>query len=118
MCGIARVNWSNLCRLHRDVGSDDPAPSLSSLAPPDSASLWSDAGSSASGIAAAAMQGNFDGTGFGYGVACPMKDLALSVAGHSFAIPMSNACVVGPWVRGLLLAFATLWAAMIVVKGD
>lgn len=122
LCGTARSNWALLCKLHKDVGSDDPKPDISAPAPgePNKGDLWGSPGGAGTGngVVDSAMAGNFDMSGFGIGTECPMEDLEISFNGQSASLPLSQGCVVGPWLRGIVIAFALFYAAMIMGKGN
>jgi len=64
-----------------------------------------------------ANAGNYDQTGFGYSVQCPMKDLTVPLGSYSFAVPFSEGCVIGPWLRAIVIAFALYAGAKITAGG-
>ncbi|UGB47229.1 hypothetical protein LQ772_08090 [Frateuria edaphi] len=126
MCGVARQEWTAMCQakkdsaqLHKDLTGDGPPSDFDSLKTKYAQSdVWSDTPPTGDGGAGdAANAGNYDMSGFGYGTTCPLVDLTVD-AGKlgQFVVPFSNACVVGDWVRGLILAMA-LYAAWQITKG-
>lgn len=112
LCGVAKTQWATTCQVHKDLaGTGTPPASSSSSSNP--AALWGDGTSTGNAVADSANQGQYDSTGFGYGADCPLQDLTVSLPFGSFAVPFSEGCVIGQWIRGVVLAFAMLAAAKI-----
>lgn len=122
LCGSARSRWALLCQLHKDVGSDEPKPDLKAPVEGEAnkGDLWGSPGGTGTGngVVDSVMAGNFDMSGFGIGTKCPMEDLQIEFNGQSVALPLSKGCIIGPWLRGIVIAFALFWAAMIMSKGN
>jgi hypothetical protein len=126
MCGVARQQWTAMCQakkdsaqLHKDLTGDGPPSDFDALKTKYAQSdVWSDTPPTGDGGAGdAANAGNYDMSGFGYSGTCPLIDLTVD-AGKlgQFVVPFSNACIVGDWVRGLILAMA-LYSAWLITKG-
>lgn len=115
LCGIARTQWATTCQVHRDIaGTGTPPASSSSVS---ASALWTDGTATGDSAADAANQGNYDTSGFGFAQDCPLQDLTITLAVGSFDVPFSKGCVVGQWIKGVVLAFAMLAAAKITAGG-
>lgn len=118
LCGIARTDWSATCQVHKDMAGDGTGAAAMASAvsanPPSSA--WVASSSSGNTTADNANSGIYDGSGFGYGTQCPMQDLTVPLPGGSFVVPFSKGCVIGPWIAGVIKAFA-LFSALLITMG-
>ena len=129
MCGVARQQWYSMCQAHKDA--DQAHKDLTGDgSPPDfdqlknqygQGDVWTDNpgnGLPADPIATAANNGSYDQSGFGYSRQCPLKDFTVD-AGHAgtFVVKLQNLCMVGDWVRGLIIAMA-LYAAFCITAGS
>lgn len=116
-CGAARTEWATVCQVHKDLAGDSAPTSADDLANGgtyDQTSVWTSAGSSGDAVADSANQGNYDESGLGVGSGkCPMADLSVPLGSQSFTIPLSEGCVIGPWIHGIVIAMALFWAAQI-----
>lgn len=126
MCGIARETWRNRCsakqsadQAHKDLTGNGPPQDFDQLKTKyGQGDVWTDnPGQGDGGVGDAANQGNYDQSGFGYSRQCPLKDITVS-AGRvgTFTIRLADLCVVGDWVRGLVIAMA-LYAAFCITRG-
>ena len=119
LCGASRAQWSTTCQVHKDLAGTSPAPSASTLGSSgayDQGSLWVSSGAGNT-VGDQANAGNYDQSGFGYSVQCPMKDLTVPLGSYSFAVPFSEGCVIGPWLRAIVIAFALYAGAKITAGG-
>lgn len=119
LCGASRTQWATTCQVHTDLAGTSPAPSASTLASSgayDQSSLWTTP-VTGNTVGDQANAGNYDQSGFGYGVQCPMKDLTVPLGSYSFAVPFSEGCVIGPWLRAIVIGFALYAAAKITAGG-
>lgn len=119
LCGASRAQWSTTCQVHKDLAGTSPAPSASTLGSSgayDQGSLWVTP-AAGNTVGDQANAGNYDQTGFGYSVQCPMKDLTVPLGSYSFAVPFSEGCVIGPWLRAIVIAFALYAGAKITAGG-
>lgn len=119
LCGASRAQWSTVCLVHKDLAGTSPAPSGSTLGSSgayDQGSLWVTP-TTGNTVGDQANAGNYDQSGFGYSVQCPMKDLTVPLGSYSFAVPFSEGCVIGPWLRAIVIAFALYAAAKITAGG-
>lgn len=118
-CGAARQQWYAMCsahadsqQLHKDLTGDGSTPSIP--AGPSKSDVWTDGTSTGDSTGDSANQGSYDTTGFGFNTQCPMTDLTVPLwDGKSFTFAMSKGCVVGPWLHGIIIAFALFAAAKI-----
>lgn len=114
LCGIARTQWSTTCQVHKDLVGTTSPPSATA---PTQGDVWGDGTNTGNARGDAANQGNYDTTGFGFARDCPLTDLTVQVMGKSVAIPFSKGCMIGGWVRAILLAFAAFAAVRITAGG-
>lgn len=121
-CGAARTEWATVCQVHTDLAGTSSAPSPASLASGgsyDQSSVWVDNTSTGDAVADAANAGNYDQSGMGFSTTtCPMKDLTVPLGSASFVIPFSEGCVIGPWLRGIVIAMSLFAAAKITAGGN
>jgi hypothetical protein len=127
MCGIARQQWTAMCQakgdaaqLHKDLAGNGPPSDLDALKTKyGQGDVWSDADTSQDGtVGGQANNGVYDQSGFGFGTACPLKDISVSLGSHgTFVIPLQDKCVVGDWLRALVIGFALFGAAVITAGG-
>ncbi|MBT2119860.1 virulence factor TspB C-terminal domain-related protein [Dyella sp. LX-1] len=127
MCGIARETWRNRCsakqsadQAHKDLTGDGPPTDFDQLKGKyGQGDVWSDADTSQDGtVGGQANNGVYDQSGFGFSRACPLHDLAVDMGGlGSFSIRLENLCVVGGWLRALVIGFALFAAACITAGG-
>lgn len=111
MCGIARVQWSTTCQVHSDlVGPTGQAPA-SSATVVTADQVWVTPPTDTS-VGGEANQGNYDETGGGDTVQCPLTDYHMtSVAGVTVAF--SDGCQPLNWLALAGKGFALFAAAMI-----
>lgn len=120
MCGIGRQSWAQQCQLHKDLAGDGNGPQdFDALKTKYSQSdVWSDPDTSQSGtVGGQANAGNYDQSGFGLNRSCPLKDLTVPFGNDSFSIALSAGCVIGPWLRAVIIGFALFSAAVITAGG-
>lgn len=118
-CGAARQQWYAMCtahadsdQLHKDLTGDGSTPSIPQG--PSKSDVWTDGTTTGDGVADNANAGSYDTSGFGFSSQCPMTDLTVPLwDGKSFTFAMSKGCVVGPWLHGIIIAFALFAAAKI-----
>lgn len=118
-CGAARQQWYAMCtahadsdQLHKDLTGDGSTPSIPPG--PSKSDVWTDGTTTGDGVADNANAGSYDTSGFGFSTQCPMTDLTVPLwDGKSFTFAMSKGCVVGPWLHGIIIAFALFAAAKI-----
>jgi len=126
MCGVARETWRNRCsakqsadQAHKDLTGDGPPQDFDSLKTKyGQGDVWTDTpGQGDGGVGDAANQGNYDQSGFGYSRQCPLKDLTVNAGrAGTFVVKLADLCLVGDWVRGLIIAMA-LYAAFCITRG-
>ena len=116
-CGAARTQWATTCQLHKDLTGDGaPADFTAFKTAHTQSEVWSTA-TAGNTVGDQANAGNYNSTGFAYGTTCPLTDLTVSLwQGKVLTIPFTKGCVVGPWIRGMLIAMA-LFSAAIITKG-
>ena len=54
-----------------------------------------------------------DTSGFGFSTSCPFQPVTFSIMGKAATISFQPVCDYGPWMRGLVLAFAAFTCALI-----
>ena len=114
LCGASRSQWATTCQLHTDLAGDGTG--VTKLAADSTKYSLADVTvqpGQGNTVGDAANNGSYDQSGFGFDNQCPMTDLTVPVLSNSFDIPFSKGCIIGPWVRGVLLAFALFAAARI-----
>lgn len=127
MCGIARQEWYAMCSakasadsLDKHIAGDGNGPSTFAT---DSTKygqgdVWSQPDTSQDGtVGGQANKGVYDQSGFGFNTTCPLTDLNVPFFSGSFAIPLSEGCVIGPWLRAIIIGFALFSAAVITAGG-
>lgn len=117
-CGAARTQWATTCQVHTDLVGDGTAQAkFDALKTKYSQSdVWVDDGTGTSdgSVGGEANQGRYDEGGFGYAQSCPLHDLDVPLwGGQHFTVEFSKGCMVGPWIRGVVLAFAFFFAGRI-----
>lgn len=115
-CGASRTQWATTCLLHKDLaGTGDGQAALDALKGKyTQADVWSEAGGSGSTVGDQANAGSYDTAGFGFSTQCPMTNLSIPLwEGKSIDLPLEKGCIIGPWIRGIVLAFALFAAARI-----
>ncbi|HEU4590552.1 MAG TPA: virulence factor TspB C-terminal domain-related protein, partial [Steroidobacteraceae bacterium] len=127
MCGVARQEWTAMCQaksdaaqLHKDLAGDGPPSDFDALKNKyGQGDVWSDPDTSMDGtVGGQANSGIYDQSGFGYATSCPLHDISISLGSRgSFVIPLEDKCVVGTWLRALVIGFALLSAAIITAGG-
>ncbi len=124
MCGVARQTWKSGCdakagldQVHKDLTGDGTTPDLTAGAH-TSADVWSDGTNTGNAVADAANAGNYDASGLGFSTTCPLHDMVVPLPlGASFPIKFSAGCVVGGWIKAIVIAFALFAAARITAGG-
>lgn len=127
LCGIGRQEWYAMCtgkagtdQLHKDVAGDGNGPPTfaADQTKYSQSSVWSQPDTSQDGtVGGQANSGVYDQSGFGFGTSCPLQDLNVPFFSGSFAIPLSEGCVIGPWLRAIIIGFALFSAAVITAGG-
>lgn len=116
---VAQQTWQTRCatvQVHKDLagtGSPTVDPTV-----PSGQSVWVDTPGSGDATADAANRGTYDMGGMGFASTCPMHDLDIPLPGGSFAIPVSKGCVIGGWIKAIVIAFALFAAAKITAGGN
>ena len=116
LCGTQRSNWASTCQVHTDLAGDGTGQAKldAAAAANDPSNAWvSTAPSSGNATADNANNGIYDTSGFGYATQCPMQDLTVPFGNGEFIVPFSKGCVIGPWIAGIIQAFALFTAARI-----
>ena len=127
MCGIARQEWTSMCQakadaaqLHKDLAGNGPPSDFDALKSKyGQGDVWSDADTSQDGtVGGQANAGIYDQSGFGFGTTCPLRDMSISLGSRgTFVIPLADKCMVGDWLRALVIGFALFGAAIITAGG-
>ncbi|MGB5851595.1 MAG: hypothetical protein WBG85_04785 [Rhodanobacter sp.] len=120
-CGAARTQWATTCQVHKDLaGTSDGQAALDALKGKyTQADVWSETGGSGSTVGDQANAGTYDSSGFGFATQCPMTNLSVPLwEGRSIDLPLEKGCIIGPWIRGIVLAFALYAAARITAGSD
>lgn len=127
LCGIGRQEWYAMCtgkagtdQLHKDVAGDGNGPPTfaSDSTKYNQSNVWSQPDTSQDGtVGGQANKGVYDQSGFGFNTTCPLTDLNVPFFSGSFAIPLSEGCVIGPWLRAIIIGFALFSAAVITAGG-
>lgn len=128
MCGIGRQEWYAMCSAKASSDTLDKHLAGDGNGPPTFGSdstkygqgdVWSTPDTSQDGtVGGQANKGVYDQSGFGWGRACPIKDIPISLGTlGSFNVPASNGCIVGQWLSALIVGFALFSAAMITAGG-
>lgn len=121
MCGETLQEWRTMCSAHTDmqgvIGDGKGPPTFASDSTKYSQSdVWQQQ-STGNTTGDAANNGNYDSSGFGYGTTCPLQDLNIPFQNSSFVVPLSEGCVIGPWLRAVIIGFALFSAAVITAGG-
>lgn len=126
MCGVAQEAWFTQCNVSIQttamVGSNptqQPPTFQSDSTKYSQSDVWQQSDTSQSStVGGQANNGTYDSSGFGYGTTCPLTDISVPFFGSSFAVPLSVGCVIGPWLRALIIGFALYSAAKITAGGN
>lgn len=120
MCGIQRQEWISMCvQQGYMVGNGQQPPTFSADQSKYSQNdVWQQPSAGGNTVGDAANNGSYDSSGFGYGTACPLQDLSVPfINGQTITMPFSEGCVVGPWIRALVIGLALFSAAVITAGG-